>query len=71
MITLLVVGLALATGAPAAQPIGGQPSDGQGEILPLLAKCIQLLAATGLVHEQSGVFIVYSDLHLVRAHKTS
>jgi hypothetical protein len=36
-------------------------SNGQREILPLLAKGLQLLAATGLIHEQSGVYIVRSD----------
>jgi hypothetical protein len=41
-------------------------SDGQKEILPLLAKSIQLLAATRLIHEQSGVFVVHSD----HPHKT-
>jgi hypothetical protein len=40
---------------------GGSLSDGQKKILSLLAKSLQLLAATGLIHEQSGVFVVYSD----------
>jgi hypothetical protein len=43
------------------KPRGGSLSSGQNTVLPLLAKSLQLLAATGLVHEQSGVFVVYSD----------
>jgi hypothetical protein len=34
---------------------------GQKLILPLLAKSLQLLTATRLIHEQSGVFVVHSD----------
>lgn len=40
---------------------GKHPSKSQNAVLPLLAKAVQLLAATGLVHPDSGVFIVYSD----------
>lgn len=36
-------------------------SDGQKHVLPLLAKALQLLVATRLIHSQSGVFVVYSD----------
>ncbi len=43
------------------KPQGSVLSKGQKEVLPLLAKSIQLLASTGLVHEQSGVFVVRSD----------
>lgn len=40
---------------------GGSLSDGQKKILSLLAESLQLLAARGLIHEQSGVFVVYSN----------
>lgn len=43
------------------KPPNGNPSESQKAILPLLAKAIQLLASTGLVHEQSGVFVVRSE----------
>lgn len=43
------------------KPRRGSLSNGQREVLPLLAKALQLLAGTGLIHEQSGVFVVYSD----------
>lgn len=43
------------------KPVGGGLSSGQKEVLPLLAKALQLLAATGLVHPQSGVFVIHSD----------
>lgn len=43
------------------KPRGGSLSKSQQTVLPLLAKSVQLLAATGLVHDQSGVFVIYSD----------
>lgn len=43
------------------KPHLGALSAGQREVLPHLAKALQLLAATGLVHSQSGVFVLYSD----------
>lgn len=43
------------------KPRGGSMSNSQKTALPLLAKAVQLLASTGLIHEQSGVFVVYSD----------
>ena len=43
------------------KPHAGVLSKGQKEVLPLLAKALQLLASTGLVHRQSGVFVLYSD----------
>lgn len=36
-------------------------SEGQKVVLPLLAKSIQLLSATGLLHAQSGVFVINAD----------
>lgn len=43
------------------KPRHGNLSDGQKEVLPLLAKAIQILAATRLIHRDSGVFLVQSD----------
>lgn len=43
------------------KPHLGRPSDSQKYVLPLIAKAVQLLSATGLIHKQSGVFYVFSD----------
>lgn len=43
------------------KPMSGVLSTGQKEVLPLLAKSLQLLASTGLIHPQSGVFVLRSD----------
>lgn len=43
------------------KPMAGALSTGQKEVLPLLAKALQLLASTGLIHPQSGVFVLRSD----------
>lgn len=40
---------------------GGSLRPSQREVLPYLAKAVQLIAATGLIHRQSGVFVVYSN----------
>lgn len=43
------------------KPHLGTLSKGQTEVLPLLAKGIQLLTATRLLHPQSGVFVINAD----------
>lgn len=43
------------------KPHIGSLSAGQKVVLPLLAKMVQMLASTGLVHAQSGVFVLNSD----------
>lgn len=40
---------------------GGVLRDSQRHVFPLLAKALQLLAATGLIDRQSGVFVVWSN----------
>src|SRR5262245_14952791 len=40
---------------------GGGIRPSQETVLPLLAKALQLLIATKLIHEQSGVFVAYSN----------
>ena len=40
---------------------GGSIRDSQETVLPLLAKAVQLLVATRVVHHESGVFVAYSD----------
>lgn len=39
----------------------GDIRDSQETVLPLLAKSVQLLIATQVIHPQSGVFVAYSD----------
>lgn len=43
------------------KPPSGVLSAGQREVLPLLAKAVQLLVGTGLIHRQSGVFVLRSE----------
>lgn len=40
---------------------GGAIRGSQEEVLPLLAKAVQLLVATKQIHVQSGVFVAYSN----------
>jgi hypothetical protein len=43
------------------KPIGQGISDSQRAILPLLAGCVDILVDQGVLHPESGVFIVNSD----------
>lgn len=43
------------------KPVGGFIRDSQRAILPLLAGCVDILVDQGVLHPESGVFIVNSD----------